>query len=134
VSKGKKFAIGGLVLVLAFGVLGFLGFRASATYYYQVSEVPKLDSSIYGKNIRVNGNVQPGSVIKEDQGRVLKFTIMDDKATLPVYFRGTIPDTFKEDSEVVAEGKLGTDGVLQATTLLAKCPSRYDAETTPAAG
>ncbi|NIM07412.1 MAG: cytochrome c maturation protein CcmE, partial [Armatimonadetes bacterium] len=63
-------------------------------------------------------------------GTVLKFTIIDSDGdkVLPVVFRGVAPDTFKEDADVVAEGYLTPEGVFQASTILAKCPSRYEAE------
>ena len=51
----------------------------------------------------------------------------DGKATYKVDYRGLIPDTFSDSVDVVVEGRLGADGVFHATTLLAKCASRYEA-------
>jgi cytochrome c-type biogenesis protein CcmE len=45
---------------------------------------------------------------------------------MPVYYRGVLPDTFEKSTQVIAEGKMGKDGVFQATLVLAKCPSKYD--------
>jgi cytochrome c-type biogenesis protein CcmE len=50
----------------------------------------------------------------------------DGSAQLPVDFSGIIPDTFVDDADVVVEGNRRTDGVFEATTLLAKCPSKYE--------
>ena len=130
--KKKKFILLGSILGVAFIALGFMAFKGAATYYYKVSEVVNMGSSVYGQNIRVNGKVAPGTVVKEDQGRTLRFTVIDETASLPVYFQGTLPDTFKEDAEIVAEGKLNSDGVFQAISIIAKCPSKYE-EATPAA-
>ncbi|MBI4285533.1 MAG: cytochrome c maturation protein CcmE [Chloroflexi bacterium] len=125
--KKKKFIIGGIILLVALGYLGFTGFMGAATYYYKVSELVALGDSGYDQSVRVNGKVVPGSVVKEAQGRILKFTVADEAASLPVYYEGIVPDTFKEDVEIVVEGKLTSNGVFQAKTLLPKCPSRYEA-------
>jgi cytochrome c-type biogenesis protein CcmE len=79
-------------------------------------------------HFRVNGKVEPGTIERLPDGRQVKFTIKDKDggATLPVDFVGIIPDTFVDDADVVVEGKRRTDGVFEATTLLAKCPSKYE--------
>lgn len=78
---------------------------------------------------RVNGKVKPGTIERLPDGRQVKFTIKDKDggATLPVDFAGIIPDTFVDDADVVVEGNRRADGVFEATTLLAKCPSKYEA-------
>ena len=128
--KKKRFLIGGIIVFLAIGYLSFMGFQSSATYYYEVGELLEQGSLIYGENVRVNGQVAPGSVEQESQGRILRFTMIDieGEESLPVVFQGIAPDTFKEDAEVVAEGQLNSDGVFQANTILAKCPSKYEPE------
>jgi cytochrome c-type biogenesis protein CcmE len=88
---------------------------------------------------RVNGKVAIGTIERRPGGRQVKFTIKDEDggATLPVDFAGIIPDTFVDDADVVVEGNRRADGVFEATTLLAKCPSKYesaDAATTTANG
>jgi len=77
---------------------------------------------------RVNGKVAPGTIERKPDGRQVKFTIKDKDggATLPVDFAGIIPDTFVDDADVVVEGNRRADGVFEATTLLAKCPSKYE--------
>ena len=79
-------------------------------------------------HFRVNGKVAPGTIDRMSDGRQVKFTIVDKSghATLPVDFTGIIPDTFVDDADVVVEGKRRADGVFEATTLLAKCPSKYE--------
>jgi cytochrome c-type biogenesis protein CcmE len=68
-------------------------------------------------------------VQKTDGGLHVTFTERDTTASMPVDYRGTLPDIFRPGITVVAEGKLGADGVFHARTLLAKCPSRFS--TTP---
>ena len=125
--KKKKFLIGGVIILLAIGYLSFMGFTGSATYYYSVSEIMEKGSSLYGENIRINGEVAPGSVEQESGSLVLRFTIVDveGEASLPVVYQGVIPDTFKVGNAVVVEGEINSDGVFRAHTLMPKCPSRY---------
>ena len=124
----KRFLIGGFIVFLALGYLGYTGFQSSATYYYTVSELTEQGSSIYDENVRVNGQVMPGSMQQEDVGRTLRFTIMDGKESLPVVYQGIVPDTFKVGNEVVLEGYFNSDGIFQAHTLMMKCPSKYAPE------
>jgi cytochrome c-type biogenesis protein CcmE len=87
-------------------------------------------------HFRVNGKVATGTIERMPDGRQVKFTIVDKDggATLPVDFAGIIPDTFVDDADVVVEGNRRADGVFKATTLLAKCPSKYEsADGNPAA-
>jgi cytochrome c-type biogenesis protein CcmE len=96
-------------------------------YYVTVDEF--LEKGAPGGHFRVNGKVRPGSIERLEEGRRVLFTVVDpaSQATLPVDFSGIIPDTFVDDADVVVEGKRRADGVFQATTLLAKCPSKYEA-------
>lgn len=125
--RQKKILIGGIIVFLAIGYLGYTAFTSAATYYYSVSEVLKQGDLIYNKNVRVNGQVASGSVERESAGLILRFTIIDvnEGKSLPVVYRGVVPDTFKVDNEVVIEGYLDSDGIFQAHTLMPKCPTRY---------
>ncbi|MFC2072369.1 cytochrome c maturation protein CcmE, partial [Chloroflexota bacterium] len=125
--RKKRFLIGGIIIFLAIGYLGYLGFQSSAAYYYTVSEFMEQGDSIYGKNIRVDGQVAPGSLQQESAGSILKFTIIDvaGEESLPVVYQGVVPDTFKVGNAVVVEGHLNSTGIFQAHTLMVKCPSKY---------
>ena len=96
-------------------------------YYVTVDEF--LEKGAPAGHFRVNGKVRPGSIERLDAGRRVLFTVVDpaSQAALAVDFSGIIPDTFVDDADVVVEGKRREDGVFQATTLLAKCPSKYEA-------
>jgi len=80
-------------------------------------------------HFRVNGKVATGSIERLPGGRQVRFKIVDKAtpAVLPVDFTGEIPDTFVDDADVVVEGKRRLDGTFEATMLLAKCPSKYEA-------
>ena len=123
--KKKRFLFGGIIVFIAIGYLGFMGFQSSATYYYTVSELMEQGSSISGQDVRVNGQVSPGSVEQEPGSLTLRFTMTEGERSLPVVYHGVVPDAFKAGSEVVVEGYLNSDGVLQSDTILTKCPSKY---------
>ena len=131
VFKKKRFLIGGIIILLALGYLGYTSFAGAATYYYKVSEVLGKGSTVIGDNMKVEGHVALGSVQKESSGRLIRFTVTDISGgqSLPVVFKGVAPDTFKDDSDVVVEGVLGSDGTFQAHTIMTKCPSKYEPAT-----
>jgi cytochrome c-type biogenesis protein CcmE len=125
VLRKKRFLIGGITVFLALGYLVFMGFQDSVTYYYTVSELMEQGSSIYDENVRVKGQIAPGSVEQEATGRILRFTIIDGEESLSVTYQGAVPDTFKVGAEVIVEGQFNSNGIFQAHTLMPKCPSRY---------
>ncbi len=84
-------------------------------------------SSVYGKNVRIYGEVAPGSVKQESDSFILKFTIVavEGEESLPVIYQWVVPDAFRVGNDVVVEGQINPDGVFQAHTPMPKCPSRY---------
>ena len=124
--KKKRFIIGGIVIFLAIGYLGFMSFQSSATYYYTLTEFAQKGDSVYGENVRVKGDIASGSVEKKQAGRILKFILVEGTESMPVHYQGVVPDTFTETYEIVIEGELGADGVFEAHTLMPKCPSKYE--------
>lgn len=123
----KKFLIAGLVLVLAMGFIAYRGFASSATYYMTISELKAKGDYAPQERLRVKGQVDPLSVktTMDTQGQTLKFTIVDGELSLPVFYRGVVPDTFRPDNEVMVEGKYDPQGIFQADSILTQCPSRY---------
>ena len=128
----RKFIIAGVIVALALGFLLYRAFTSFAMYYYEVNEVLAQAGSLQGENVRVHGKAGAGSVVSEAQNTLLKFTLEDyeKEGSLPVVYSGVVPDTFKEDAEVVVEGRLEAGGVFRAHTLLAKCPSKYEGKVT----
>jgi len=128
--KSRKWSLlGGSAVVVGVVVYLFVtGMRDTMVYYFTVGEVLAKEGKI-GKGARVNGHVVPGTIHKDVMNLRLEFGITDGKQTLPVVYRGITPDTFKEGAEVVVEGKYDQAGkTFQAHTLLAKCPTKYEAE------
>jgi cytochrome c-type biogenesis protein CcmE len=78
-----------------------------------------------GQPIRVGGMVVDGSVQRSDNSLAVRFELTDYQATVPVIYRGILPDLFGEGQGAVASGKLGEDGVLEASEVLAKHDENY---------
>jgi cytochrome c-type biogenesis protein CcmE len=109
--------------------VGYLVYSATASnaqYYRTVAEL-RADPS--AGDSRVLGTVE-NDVQRLDGGLEVKFTAVDAGATMPVDYKGQLPDIFKPGIQVVVEGRLQSDGVFHARTLLAKCPSRFTAAPT----
>lgn len=129
-SKQKKLIIGSVVVILAVGYLIFAGMKDTMVYYLTVSEVVSKGQSLSDKGMRVGGKVSVNSIIWDQENLNLKFVMEDEKTQekLTVEYHGTIPDTFKEGVTAIVEGKLSENKIFQAKTLLAKCPSKYEAK------
>jgi len=124
--KKKQYWIGGAVVFIAIGFLAYTGFQGSATYYYTLDEFLQQKSAIQDTNVRVAGHVAADSVTREISNLTMQFTIIDGSKSLPVTYKGTVPDTFKPGIDVLIEGRLDKDGIFRATTILTKCPSKYE--------
>jgi cytochrome c-type biogenesis protein CcmE len=121
VIPGLRWALPTLVVAACVGYLIYSASGGSAEYYLTVSELHSHTSS---GDVRVAGVVQ-NDVQKTAGGLRVTFTEKDTTASVPVDYSGPLPDIFKPGITVVAEGRLGKDGVFHARTLLAKCPSRF---------
>jgi cytochrome c-type biogenesis protein CcmE len=119
----------GLVVAVVAACVGYLVYSASgasAEYYLTVSELHAQQPST--GDVRVAGVVQ-NDIQRTDGGLHVRFTEKDGTASVPVDYTGTLPDIFKPGITVVADGRLGADGIFHARAVLAKCPSRFS--TTP---
>ena len=114
------------------GTAGYLmasSIRETAVYYLTPSELAtkvQRDPSFYETGVKVGARVVSGSIERAPGGREVAFRMTDGARVYPVVYRGIIPDTFTDSVDVVVEGRLGHDGTFRATTLLAKCASRYE--------
>ena len=117
--------VAGLVAVVA-ACVGYLVYSAtgsSAEYYRTVAELKHDHAS---GDARVLGTVQD-DVQRIEGGLEVRFTATESGSSMPVDYRGQLPDIFRPGIQVVVEGRMNADGVFVAKTLLAKCPSRFTA-------
>jgi cytochrome c-type biogenesis protein CcmE len=116
------------VVVVAAGLLLWLGLGRGTVYYYSVTELLAKGSA---QHVRVSGELEGGSLAKDVQG-VFTFTVYDRDRTsdrVAVVYDGALPDAFRDapGAEVVAEGDYDGSGTFSAQTLITKCPSKYEA-------
>jgi cytochrome c-type biogenesis protein CcmE len=124
----KLFA-GGVVILAAIAYVTFSSFQSNAVYYYTLQEFTAQRAKIVGQTVRVNGPLDKSSIQLDQKNMFLQFTMKDGNIVLPVAYHGVVPDTLTTGDSVVAEGRLDSQGVFQADTLLVKCPSKYEGQT-----
>jgi cytochrome c-type biogenesis protein CcmE len=127
--KGKRYIIGGLIACLALGYLVYVLLGSTMAYYSTVSELIGQGESAYDKGVRVKGEVVPGSIESSTENPVLIFIITDGEESLDVVYEGKaadIPDVFGDQTDVVLEGKLDSSETFHASSILTKCPSKYE--------
>ena len=136
VSRGTAVKIVASVVVVA-GAVGYLlttSMKQGAEYYKHVDEVTSNVDAWRGKRLQVHGNVVPGS-IEQAKGTLLYRVKIESRAPRPTAvitatYDGLVPDTFKDNAEVVAKGALTADNQLAVVPdgIMAKCPSKYEAD------
>jgi cytochrome c-type biogenesis protein CcmE len=130
----KPYAKFGLLVVAILGTLGWLaagGINETKTYYMEIKEVKALGPSAIDKGrLRVGGDVEKDSIVRD--GKEVRFNLIQNELRLPVIYAGTepLPDTFRDGSQALADGKMRPDGVLQASKIQAKCASKYEGKPT----
>jgi cytochrome c-type biogenesis protein CcmE len=127
-----KLIIGGGVILAVIAFVMFSSFQSNTVYYYHLGELDGQRQSLVGKTIRVNGPLDKSTIQIDQKNLVLTFNLVEGGVVLPVVYKGVIPDTLNSGESVVAEGRLDSNGVFQADTILVKCPSKYEKEGDPA--
>jgi cytochrome c-type biogenesis protein CcmE len=124
-SKHLKFGAATVAILVMLGYLAYTGVQDSKSYYVTIKELQTMGDGAYSKRLRVAGNVQPGSIKRS--GTHVDFVLVEQDRTLNVSYAGTEPppDTFKDNSQALAEGSFGRDGLFHAKALQAKCASKY---------
>ena len=124
--KAVKVGATTVVLLTAFVVLMYTTMGESMQYYKYVDEVMAEPAAWHGKKLQVHGHVVPGSRMMKPQSLDYTFELHRNGKTIKAYYTGVVPDTFKDDAEVVLTGELGPDNSFHATEMTAKCPSKYE--------
>jgi cytochrome c-type biogenesis protein CcmE len=128
-ANGRRtliFAGGTVLIVLSLAYLVYGGIQQGASYWVTVGELQQRGADVPSR-VRLGGTVAPGTVRWDAAHRHLAFVITDGTHSLPVRYSGVVPDIFAEGRQVVVEGGVGRDGTFDATVLLAKCPTKYNA-------
>jgi cytochrome c-type biogenesis protein CcmE len=99
-------------------------FNSNLVFFFSPTQVAANEAP-QDRSFRVGGLVEMGSIKREPQGLTTRFVVTDLAKTIPVTYTGLLPDLFKEGKGVVAQGKLGPDGVFRADQVLAKHDENY---------
>lgn len=127
----KTYVKFGALMVVIVGSLVWLavgGVKDTQTYYKTIPELQKMGDTAQGERLRVGGDIQPGSIHKASTETT--FVLHQGAQTLQVIYSGSdpLPDTFRDNAQALADGRLGPNGVFNATKIQAKCASKYEAK------
>jgi cytochrome c-type biogenesis protein CcmE len=123
--KYARFGIAIAIVVLTLGYLAYTGVQTTKSYYVTIKELRSMGNDVYTKNLRVAGNVQPGTI--RLHGSNADFVLIENSQLLNVTYKGAEPppDTFKDNAQALVQGEFGRDGVFHANQIQAKCASKY---------
>ena len=123
-QKRLVLILGGLATLGVASWLVLSAFQENLVFFYSPSQVVNHEAP-QGKAFRIGGLVEAGSVKRLPDGLTVAFNVTDTAKVIPVTYKGILPDLFKEGKGVVAQGKLGSDGVFSAHEVLAKHDENY---------
>ncbi|MEW5703757.1 MAG: cytochrome c maturation protein CcmE [Pseudomonadota bacterium] len=118
------FVLSGLLALGVAATLLFSALEESLVFFYSPSD---LETKILARDerVRIGGLVEEGSLNRDGDGQIVTFRVTDFHRALTVRYRGLLPDLFREGQGIVAEGRLGADGVFEASSVLAKHDENY---------
>jgi len=114
----------GLALLAIATALVLNAFQGNVVFFFSPSQIAAKEAPV-DTAFRVGGMVQEGSLKRRADGITVEFIVTDTAKTIPVVYRGLLPDLFKEGKGVVAQGRLGPDGAFHASEVLAKHDENY---------
>ncbi len=124
-ARSKRFLIGGVIILAAIGYIIYGGMKDAVVYFVTPTELKAKERGSADKFMRMGGMVVKGSLQKDVKNLTYRFELTDGAASVPVFFKGIPPDLFTEGKGAVVEGRLGADGVFQASTIMAKHAEEY---------
>jgi cytochrome c-type biogenesis protein CcmE len=122
--KRLALIVGGLAVLGIAAALVLSAFQQNLVFFYSPSQIANNEAP-QGKAFRIGGMVEQGSLKRQSDGLTVRFNVTDTAKVIPVVYTGILPDLFKEGKGVVAQGKLGADGVFHAHEVLAKHDENY---------
>lgn len=125
-TRHKRLALvlAGLALLGIAAALVLSAFQKNLVFFFTPTQVVAGEAPA-GRSFRIGGMVEMGSIKRQADGMTVQFIVTDTAKTLPVTYRGILPDLFREGKGVVAQGKLGSNGVFVADEVLAKHDENY---------
>jgi len=124
-TKAIKIAVTCIVLAGALGGLLYTTLEKGTEYYIHVDEVMSDPSAWQGKHLQLHGYV--ADLRQRPDSLDYKFQVKFNGKIITARYSGVVPDTFKNDAEVVLKGQLHPDGFfVEPNGVMAKCPSKYN--------
>jgi cytochrome c-type biogenesis protein CcmE len=116
--------VGGLAALGIAAALVLSAFQQNLVFFFTPTQIAANEAP-KDRTFRVGGMVEPGSVKRQADGVTVQFVVTDTAKGIPVVYRGQLPDLFREGKGVVTQGRLGPDGIFQASEVLAKHDENY---------
>lgn len=125
-ARHKRFGLiaAGLILLAIAAVLIAQSFRSNLVFFFTPTQVEQGEAPKSG-SFRIGGLVEAGTLKRLPDGLRVQFNVTDTAKSIPVQYKGILPDLFKEGKGVVAEGKLDQNGLFEADQVLAKHDENY---------
>ena len=116
--------LAGLAGLSLAGFLALSAFQNNLVFFFSPTQVAAKEAPV-NRTFRIGGLVEEGTLKRDSDGLTVRFTVTDTAASIPVVYKGILPDLFKEGRGCVAQGRLGDDGVFRAEEVLAKHDENY---------
>ena len=123
-TKRAAAIVGGLAALGVAAALVLNAFQSNLVFFFTPTQVAKKEVPL-DRNFRIGGLVEGGTVVRQRDALSVTFKVTDGAESIPVTYTGILPDLFKEGKGVVAEGRVGSDGVFKASQVLAKHDENY---------
>ena len=114
----------GLAGITVAAILAGKAFNNNLVFFFSPTQVAAKEAPV-NRTFRIGGLVEEGTLKRDNDGLTVRFTVTDTVASIPVVYKGILPDLFKEGRGCVAQGHLSSDGVFQAEQVLAKHDENY---------
>ena len=114
----------GLAGITVAAILAGKAFNNNLVFFFSPTQVAAKEAPV-NRTFRIGGLVEQGTLKRENDGLTVRFIVTDTAASIPVVYKGILPDLFKEGRGCVAQGRLGSDGVFEADQVLAKHDENY---------
>lgn len=123
-TRRALWIVGGLAALGVASALVLNAFQSNLVFFFTPTQVASNEAP-HGRSFRIGGLVEAGSVVRDKDALTVHFRVTDTAKTIPVVYTGILPDLFREGKGVVAQGKIGPDGVFHASEVLAKHDENY---------